>query len=88
MAQYFGIDIGGSGIKGALVDADNGELIGERVRVDAPQPSTPDAVADAVKTLVFRHGKVQRSGGLHVSRHRQERRHVFCGQCRQSINSY
>ena len=57
MAQYFGIDIGVSGIKGALVDADNGELIGERVRVDTPQPSTPDAVADAVKTLVVDMGK-------------------------------
>jgi polyphosphate glucokinase len=51
-AQFFGIDIGGSGIKGALVDAASGELIGERLRVDTPQPSTPDAVAAAVRTLV------------------------------------
>lgn len=40
-----GIDIGGSGIKGALVDLDTGELIGERIRIDTPSPSTPEAVA-------------------------------------------
>ena len=57
MTQYFGIDIGGSGIKGALVDALNGELIGERLRVDTPQPSTPQAVAQAVRTLVVDMGK-------------------------------
>ncbi|MBA3524183.1 MAG: ROK family protein [Geodermatophilaceae bacterium] len=39
-----GVDIGGSGIKGGLVDLDRGVLIGERRRVDTPQPATPDAV--------------------------------------------
>lgn len=48
----FGIDIGGSGIKGAPVDLSQGELLAERVRVPTPQPSTPDAVAAAVATLV------------------------------------
>ncbi len=52
MAHYYGIDIGGSGIKGALVDATRGTLAGDRLRVDTPQPSTPAAVADAVKTLI------------------------------------
>ncbi len=50
----FGIDIGGSGIKGAPVDLGQGELLAERVRVPTPQPSTPDAVAAAVSTLVER----------------------------------
>ncbi|EHY88072.1 polyphosphate--glucose phosphotransferase [Saccharomonospora azurea] len=48
----FGIDIGGSGIKGALVDLDKGELIGDRLRIDTPKPSTPDAVADVVARIV------------------------------------
>ncbi|WP_328607987.1 ROK family protein [Amycolatopsis sp. NBC_00345] len=48
----FGIDIGGSGIKGALVDLERGELVGERHRIDTPQPSTPDAVADVVAEIV------------------------------------
>ncbi|TLW95171.1 ROK family protein [Saccharomonospora piscinae] len=48
----FGIDIGGSGIKGALVDLDRGELIGDRLRIDTPRPSTPDAVADVVAEIV------------------------------------
>ncbi|MFF0149384.1 polyphosphate glucokinase [Amycolatopsis sulphurea] len=48
----FGIDIGGSGIKGALVDLDHGQLIGDRHRIDTPQPSTPDAVADVVAEIV------------------------------------
>ncbi|HWD04854.1 MAG TPA: ROK family protein [Amycolatopsis sp.] len=48
----FGIDIGGSGIKGALVDLETGQLIGERHRIETPQPSTPDAVADVVAKIV------------------------------------
>lgn len=47
-----GIDIGGTGIKAALVDLGPGSLIGERVRVETPDPSTPEAVADAVAGLV------------------------------------
>lgn len=48
----FGIDIGGSGIKGAPVDLVAGELSADRVRIDTPQPSTPEAVAGAVGELV------------------------------------
>ena len=50
--KAFGIDIGGSGIKGAPVDLATGELLAERVRIATPQPSTPDAVADAVAELI------------------------------------
>ena len=38
----FGVDVGGSGIKGALVDLNTGQLIGERIRIATPQPATPD----------------------------------------------
>jgi len=41
----FGIDVGGSGVKGAIVDLDTGQLIGERFKLETPQPATPDAVA-------------------------------------------
>ena len=44
----FGIDIGGSGVKGAPVDLATGELLDERYRIPTPQPSTPQAVAEAV----------------------------------------
>ncbi|GAB2796123.1 ROK family protein [Rhabdobacter roseus] len=50
--EILGIDIGGSGIKGAPVNIKTGELLTERYRVATPQPSTPAQVADAVKTLV------------------------------------
>jgi polyphosphate glucokinase len=43
-----GIDIGGTGIKGAVVDTSSGEFVVERLRIDTPQPATPDAVADVV----------------------------------------
>jgi polyphosphate glucokinase len=46
-----GIDIGGSGIKGALVHTTTGKLITERLRIATPQPSTPDAVAAVVRQL-------------------------------------
>jgi len=47
-----GIDIGGSGIKGALVDIDTGRLLTERLRVDTPKPATPKAVSAAFGELV------------------------------------
>lgn len=47
-----GIDIGGSGIKAGLVDLASGQLLGERIKIDTPQPSTPDAVAMTLKTLL------------------------------------
>ena len=49
-----GIDFGGSGIKGAPVDLDSGEFIGERVRIETPQPATPEAVAEVFATLLGR----------------------------------
>ena len=45
------IDIGGSGLKAAILDAD-GEMVTERVRVKTPRPATPQAVVDAIVTLV------------------------------------
>lgn len=48
----FGIDIGGSGVKGAAVDLDTGELLYERIKIATPRPATPDAVAAAVVELV------------------------------------
>jgi polyphosphate glucokinase len=43
-----GVDIGGSGIKGAPVDLQTGELRADRVRLPTPQPATPEAVAKTV----------------------------------------
>ena len=40
----FGVDVGGSGIKAAIVDVGTGELCSERLRVPTPVPSTPDRV--------------------------------------------
>ena len=48
----FGVDIGGSGIKGAVVDLLDGVLASERLRLATPRPSTPPAVAQVVKDLV------------------------------------
>ena len=49
---YLGVDVGGSGIKSALVDVSNGSLLTERLRVDTPQPATPDACATALTAQV------------------------------------
>jgi polyphosphate glucokinase len=48
----FGVDIGGSGIKGAPVDLRKGGLVADRLKFETPQPSTPDAVALAVRKLL------------------------------------
>ncbi len=47
-----GIDIGGSGIKGNLVDVTTGDVVAERFKITTPQPSTPAAVAQAVAGMV------------------------------------
>lgn len=49
--KYLGIDIGGSGIKGAIVNAKNGELITDRFRVPTPNPSDPSSVAKEIKKI-------------------------------------
>jgi polyphosphate glucokinase len=51
-SRTFGIDIGGTGIKGAVVDIATGQLVTPRTRIPTPQPSTPDAVAAVVATLL------------------------------------
>jgi polyphosphate glucokinase len=48
----FGIDVGGSGIKGGIVDMDTGQLIGERFKLLTPQPATPPAVAKTIAAVV------------------------------------
>ena len=50
--EILGVDIGGSGIKGAIVDTDSGTLLTERIRIKTPQPATPEAIADTLKELV------------------------------------
>ena len=52
----FGVDVGGSGVKGGIVDLDTGLLIGERFKLPTPQPSTPDAVAKTVAAVVREFG--------------------------------
>ena len=51
-----GIDIGGSGIKGALVDTRRGVLTTERVRIKTPKPAKPDAVLDVIADVATKAG--------------------------------
>ena len=52
----FGIDVGGSGVKGGIVDLDTGLLVGDRFKLLTPQPSTPEAVAETVAGVVGHFG--------------------------------
>lgn len=49
--KVLGIDIGGTGIKGAIVDTETGELISERYRIPTPRPATPEAIANTIKII-------------------------------------
>ena len=62
-----GIDVGGSGIKGAPVDLSTGDLTAERLRIETPQPSTPDAVAEVVATLVEHFADLLGDGAIGVT---------------------
>ncbi|MFI5802471.1 polyphosphate--glucose phosphotransferase [Streptomyces sp. NPDC051561] len=54
--NVFGVDIGGSGIKGAPVDLERGDLAEPRHKVLTPHPATPDSVIDGVKEVVDHFG--------------------------------
>ncbi|MDX1418708.1 MAG: ROK family protein [Rubricoccaceae bacterium] len=49
--KALGVDIGGSGVKGAPVHLKRGELLTDRRRIPTPQPATPEAVAEAVAEI-------------------------------------
>lgn len=54
--NILGVDVGGSGIKGAIVDTTSGNLVSERIRIETPQPATPEAVGLTIKDLAHQHG--------------------------------
>lgn len=51
LKKILGIDIGGSGVKGAIVNTKKGKLITERYRIPTPQPATPEAVAEVIRKI-------------------------------------
>jgi len=79
--EILGIDVGGTGIKGALVDIETGKLTSEKFRIPTPKPATPEAVANTIQELVnhfnwkglvgcgfptpLQHGKCLTGGNLH-----------------------
>jgi polyphosphate glucokinase len=50
--QVLGIDVGGSGIKGAPVNIANGKLMKERVRIKTPRKAEPKSIAQVVAEIV------------------------------------
>jgi len=50
--KILGIDVGGSGIKGAIVDTEIGELTTERFRIPTPQPPTPEAMIQTICEII------------------------------------
>lgn len=59
--EILGIDVGGSGIKGAIVNTRKGELVTERYRIPTPKPATPAAVIETIEAVINKfdwHGPV------------------------------
>lgn len=56
MTKSMGVDVGGTGIKGGIVDLTTGELVSDRLKIATPQPATPEAVAETVAEVVRRSG--------------------------------
>jgi polyphosphate glucokinase len=93
----FGIDIGGSGMKAAVVDLDSGALLSERRRIPTPQPATPTAMADVLRTLlerlgwddalgaafpaIVRHGVVELAANIDASWIGVDARRLFTDTC-------
>ena len=49
-----GIDVGGSGIKGAPVDLDRGDFAADRIRIETPEGASPEAVCEVIADIVER----------------------------------
>ncbi len=62
-----GIDVGGSGIKGAPVDLKKGEFAASRLRIDTPQPATPEAVCKVIAQIVERFDQVRDDSPIGVT---------------------
>ncbi len=52
--RAIGVDVGGSGIKTAVVDVDAGVFVSERLRVPTPDPSTPEKIGSSIARLIKR----------------------------------
>ena len=53
--HILGIDVGGTGIKSAIVDTNTGELLSERIRIETPRPATPEAIGKTLKIVLEQH---------------------------------
>jgi polyphosphate glucokinase len=62
-----GIDVGGSGIKGAPVDLTKGEFVHKRLRIDTPVESTPEAVCDVIAQVVDHFDEVRSDSPIGVT---------------------
>ena len=81
--ELLGIDVGGTGIKGGIVDSELGELVSERFRLATPQRKTPELITETVSRVVehfswkgsagagfpavIRHGQVHTAANIHDS---------------------
>ncbi|TSD96031.1 ROK family protein [Skermania sp. ID1734] len=52
----FGVDVGGSGVKGGIVDLRTGEMTHRRIKIATPHPATPKAVAETIAKIVEQAG--------------------------------
>ena len=52
MKEILGIDVGATGIKGAVVDVTKGELLTERIKYPTPKPATPQAMTEVMKRII------------------------------------
>ncbi len=52
MAEILGIDVGGTGIKGAIVDTEKGVFITDKIKYGTPQPSTPESVMVVINQMI------------------------------------
>ncbi len=80
-----GVDVGGSGVKGGIVDLDTGQLIGERFKLATPQPATPEAVSKTVAAVVREFGWTDKRR-RHLSRGGHRRRRANRRERRQGVD--
>ena len=64
--KFLGIDVGGTRIKGGMVDVDRGELIGEKKEIRTPETRTPEDISEAILEIIKSFGQQGRPVGIGI----------------------
>ncbi len=85
--DILGIDIGGSGIKGAPVSTETGQMLALRQRIPTPIPPRPEPIAEVVAQIV-KSFELEGPRWLRLSGGHPQRRRLYRGECLKEMDRH